>query len=60
MSNNHSEPTFENQLWHARKLIEDKGTKELQRHAAVGKMCGCGGCFCCAALHVLHELRITD
>lgn len=28
---------------------ENRGD-DLQRHARIGKMCGCGGCFCCAAL----------
>ena len=52
----HSEPTYSNQLFHARKLLQDKGRDALiSPHALTGKVCGCGSCFCCAALQVLRE-----
>lgn len=28
--------------------------KELARHAAVGRICGCNDCWCCAAEHVRY------
>jgi len=53
---NHTEPTYENQLWHARKLLAEEGRAALNSpHAMTGKICGCGTCFCCAALQVLRE-----
>ena len=51
--NDRSEPTWENQIWHAERLLKEKGAKALYSpHAATGKICGCGTCFCCAALQV--------
>lgn len=52
-TNDHSEPTWENQLWHARQ----QPSYELRRHAQVStdNKHRCEGCFCCAALTVLEE-----
>ncbi len=51
------EPTWENQLNHARRLAVDKGLDALNNpHAMTGRVCGCGSCFCCAALYVYNEL----
>lgn len=53
----HDEPTFENQLWQARRLAQEKGIEALNNpHAMTGRICGCGSCFCCAALAVYNEL----
>jgi hypothetical protein len=55
---NHSEPTYTNQLWHARKLLAEKGLEALYNpHAMVGRICGCKSCFCCAALQVYTEAK---
>lgn len=52
----HSAPTYENQLWHARKLADEKGLKALDNpHAMIGRACKCGTCFCCAAAAVVKE-----
>jgi hypothetical protein len=53
------EPTWQNQLAHARQLLADKGVNELQRHAMVSlhNRCFCKQCFCCAALFVLTEVE---
>jgi len=57
-TNQHREPTWENQLWHANRLADEKGLAALYSpHAATGRICGCGRCFCCAALHVYNERR---
>lgn len=51
-------PTYENQLWTAAELLVTKGREALSNpHAMIGEMCGCGDCFCCAALEVL---KIAD
>lgn len=56
--NRHDAPTYENQLWHARKLLMDKGRAALDNpHAMIGRQCGCGACFCCAAVQVIKEVR---
>lgn len=56
--NQHREPTYENQLWHARKLLAEKGLDAVNNpHAMTGRVCGCGECFCCAALQVVREAR---
>jgi hypothetical protein len=56
MKHDHDEPTYENQLREARKLLADKGPNALRDpHALIGRQCGCGNCFCCAALQVLRE-----
>lgn len=53
---NHEEPTYENQLWHARKLLAEKGREALNNpHAMTGRTCKCGQCFCCAAAQVVAE-----
>ena len=41
----------------ARKLGDNEGIKGLAPHARVGRMCGCGSCFCCAAAQVLGEME---
>lgn len=52
----HIEPTWENQLWHARRLLQEKGWHALNNpHAMIGRQCGCGNCFCCAALTVVKD-----
>jgi len=56
--NDHTQPTWNNQLWHARKLAEEKGLEALNDpHAMTGRICKCGLCFCCAALQVYNELN---
>ena len=51
-----SEPTWENQVWHARQLLAKHGYNALYNpHAMIGKECGCGTCFCCAALKVCKD-----
>jgi hypothetical protein len=52
----HSEPTYPNQLWHARKILAEQGREELRRHARIGRDCRCDDCFCCAAAEVLGKL----
>ena len=52
------EPTYANQLWRAAELLVKDGVEALHNpHAMIGKDCGCGSCFCCAALHVLKLAR---
>lgn len=61
ISMNHDEPTYENQLFHARRLLAEKGPEALNNpHAMIGRICGCGDCFCCAALEVLEEVTNND
>lgn len=50
---NETEPTWANQLWHARQME----SHELRRHATVSthNRHRCEDCFCCAALTVLEE-----
>jgi hypothetical protein len=56
MTIDRSEPTYENQLWHARKLLEEKGLEAVDNpHGMIGRTCGCGSCFCCAAAQVVKE-----
>lgn len=51
-----SKPTWDNQLWHARRLYHEKGADALNNpHAMIGRTCGCGTCFCCAALKVYRD-----
>lgn len=52
-----SEPTLENQLWHARKLSDE----ELIRHASVSidNNDTCGTCFCCACVTVMKERGLS-
>ena len=49
----HREPTWKNQLWHARGMK----SADLKPHAAVStdNLHRCRDCFCCAALTVLEE-----
>jgi hypothetical protein len=61
MTQDHSEPTYENQLWHARKLLREKGREAVNNpHAMIGRDCKCGDCFCCAAAQVLREPYIQQ
>ncbi len=47
------EPNYENQLWCAAELLVNKGIEAVNNpHAMTGRFCGCGDCFCCAALEV--------
>ena len=56
--NRHTEPTYENQLWHARNLVAEKGIEALNNpHAMIGRTCKCGQCFCCAAAQVVREVE---
>ena len=56
--NDRSEPTWENQLWHARRVLADKGPEALNNpHAMIGRTCGCGTCFCCAALRIYKNYQ---
>lgn len=55
-------PTKENlqqlfdQVSRARDLLHEQGRAALENpHAAIGRICGCKACFCCAALMVLRE-----
>jgi hypothetical protein len=49
-------PTYKNQLIEARRLLDEKGIQAVYNpHAMIGKTCGCGTCFCCAALQVYRE-----
>jgi len=53
-----TEPTYANQRWQAAKLLVDKGPEALENpHADTGRMCGCGQCFCCAALEILEATK---
>lgn len=58
----HNEPTWKNQLWHARKLLAEKGREALDNpHGMIGRKCGCNTCFTCAAAFVVAEYdRSTD
>ena len=50
-----SEPTWENQLWHAERVYQEQGDHALMNpHGATGKICGCNKCFCCAA-YTVHQ-----
>jgi len=56
-----TEPTYQNQLTAARRVLAEKGLRALQNpHAAIGKMCGCGSCFCCAALEVAQGAAAVE
>jgi len=49
-------PTYANQLAAARRILKEKGREALRNpHALIGKVCKCGGCFCCAARQVVAE-----
>jgi len=52
------EPTYANQLRAARELLKDKGAAALSNpHGMIGKECGCGSCFCCAAAQVIEDYK---
>lgn len=56
MSRLHNEPTWKNQLWHARRVLAEKGREALDNpHAMIGRTCGCNVCFTCAAAQVVAE-----
>lgn len=51
-------PTYNNQLWAAAELLADKGLDALNNpHAMIGRSCGCGDCFCCAAAEIVKAVR---
>jgi hypothetical protein len=51
-------PSYRNQLYQAAKLLAENGFEALNNpHAMIGESCGCGSCFCCAALEVLTKAR---
>jgi len=53
---NHSEPTYENQLWHARRILAEQGREALDNpNGMIGRTCRCGSCYCCAAAQVVRE-----
>lgn len=53
-----TEPTYANQLWQAAELLADKGVEALDSpHAMIGRTCGCGSCFCCAAAEIVKAVR---
>jgi hypothetical protein len=53
-----TEPTFQNQLREARKILETQGPEALRNpHALTGKNCGCKACFCCAAFIVYAQTK---
>lgn len=46
---------YDEQLKMARQLLARKGLDGLENpHAMTGRKCGCGDCFCCAALAVFN------
>lgn len=50
--------TFADMLHNARRILREKGIHALYNpHAATGKICRCGNCFCCAAWQVWCEAR---
>lgn len=75
-----SAPTWDNQLWHARRVYWDAynasmrvsvgasgsirlsgaraaGLKAIDNpHGMIGRSCGCGSCFTCAAASVVSEI----
>jgi hypothetical protein len=54
--NNRTEPTYENQIWHAKRLLKEQGYDALNNpHAMIGRTCKCGTCFCCAAAEVARK-----
>ena len=53
-----SSPTYHNQLYQAANLLSEQGFAALSNpHALTGESCGCGSCFCCAALEVLTKAK---
>ena len=56
--NEHRDPTWANQLWQANKIADEKGIDALDNpHGMIGRACGCGDCFTCAAAFVVNERR---
>ena len=54
-------PTYNNQLWQAAELLVNSGPIALENpHAATGRICGCGECFCCAAQEVLRHVKALE
>jgi hypothetical protein len=54
------EPTFNNQIAMAEKIADDHGIGALyDPHVLIGKICGCKGCFCCAALLVYNRRKFN-
>lgn len=47
-------PTWENQLWH--QILIHHGAL-YSPHGEIGKDCGCGTCFCCAAYKIAMRDR---
>ena len=55
---NRQTPTYKNQIWAAAELLADKGLDALNNpHAMIGRDCGCGDCFCCAAAEIVKAVR---
>jgi hypothetical protein len=51
------EPTYDNQLLMAAALVKEKGLEALRNpHVLIGETCGCGKCFCCAAVEIYKFL----
>lgn len=51
-------PSYPNQIYQAARLLAEKGFEALRNpHALTGESCGCGSCFCCAALEVLTKAK---
>ena len=45
---------YERQLNEAARILADKGRAALDNpHGAIGRMCKCGACFCCAAAKIV-------
>ena len=54
---NGTAPTPENQLYQAAQLLAESGPDAVDNpHAMIGRACGCGECFCCAAVRVLAAI----
>lgn len=52
------EPTWQNQLYAAAELLVKEGLNALNNpHAAIGRECKCGQCFCCAAEKIVGTVR---
>lgn len=51
-----NEPTWFNQIAHAKRLYREKGRAEVMRHARVSidNRHRCNECFCCACVEVTH------
>lgn len=50
------EPTYNNQLHMAARLLEAEGLEALDNpHGMIGRSCGCGSCFTCAAAELVAK-----